>query len=256
MIALLIIVLFGLIWGSFLNVVIYRLPRKLSLIKPGSFCPSCHHKIPFYYNIPLVSYIILKGKCKFCGEKISLVYPIVELLTPLSLIILYLKFSFSLFFFLSMLFTSALIVLAFIDYYHQILPNEITIFGSLLFLVYSFFNPYLNFGKSLLGMVIGGGVLLLIYGIYFYIKKIEGLGLGDIKMMIMVGAFLGWLKTLFTLLLGSFIAALVGIFLITFKKKDLKYSIPFGTFLSPSAFIALVWGNKIISAYLNLFRKP
>ena len=253
---ILIIVLFGLAWGSFLNVVIYRLPRKLNIIKPRSFCPSCKHKIPFYYNIPLLSFIILKGKCKYCGEKISFMYPLVELLTPLLLLSIYFKFSLSLFFFFSFIFVSALIVLAFIDYYHQILPNEITIPGALLFLGYSFLNPYINFGNSLLGMMVGGGILLLIYWIYFRIKKIEGLGLGDVKMMIMVGSFLGWLKTLFTLLLGSFVAALVGIFLIIFKEKDLKYSLPFGTFLSPSAFIALIWGSEIINAYLSLFRKP
>ena len=253
---ILVIVLFGLAWGSFLNVVIYRLPRRLNIIKPGSFCPSCKHKIPFYYNIPLLSFIILKGKCKYCGQKIPLTYPLVELLTPLTLILLYFKFSLSLFFFFSSIFTSALILLAFIDYYHQILPNEITLPGALLFLTYSFFTPYTNFGNSLLGILLGGGVLLLIYWLYFKIKKIEGLGLGDVKMMIMVGSFLGWLKTLFTLLLGSFVAALVGVFLVIFKEKDLKYSLPFGTFLSPSAFIALIWGSKIINAYLSLFRKP
>ncbi len=250
------IILFGLALGSFLNVVIYRLPRKLSLIKPGSFCPTCHHKIPFYYNIPLLSYIILRGKCKFCGHKISLTYPLVELLTPLSFLILYLKFSFTVFFLFSVIFTSGLIVLAFIDYYHQILPNEITLPGSFVFLVYSFFNPYLNFGRALLGILLGAGFLLLIYWTYFFIKKIEGLGFGDVKMMIMVGAFLGWLKTFFTLILGSFIAAFIGILLIIFKKKDLKYSLPFGTFLSPAAFVSLVWGSQIIGAYLSLFKKP
>ena len=252
----LLIVLFGLAWGSFLNVVIYRLPRKLSLIRPGSFCPACKHKIPFYYNIPLLSYIILKGKCKYCGQKITITYPLVELLTPLSFIILYFRFNLTSFFFFSALFTSALIVLAFIDYYHQILPNEITLSGSIIFLGYSFFHPYLNFGNAILGILAGAGILLIIYWAYYSIKKIEGLGLGDIKMMIMVGAFLGWLKTFFTLILGSFVAALIGIFLVLLKKKDLKYSLPFGTFLSPSAFISLVWGSEIINKYLSLFKKP
>ncbi|MCP2519106.1 prepilin peptidase [SCandidatus Aminicenantes bacterium Aminicenantia_JdfR_composite] len=252
---LIIIILFGLIWGSFLNVIIYRLPRNISIVKPASFCPSCKHKIPFYYNIPLISFIILKGKCKYCGNKISFMYPLVELLTPISIILLYFKYSFTTFFLFSFIFTSALIVLAFIDYYHQILPNEITIPGSLLFLGYSFLNPYIDFTNSLLGMAFGGGILFLIYWIYLRIKKIEGLGLGDVKMMIMVGSFLGWLKTLFTLLIGTFAAASVGIFLIIFKGKDLKYSLPFGTFLSPSAFIALMWGSEIIKTYLNLFKK-
>ncbi|MFQ6083325.1 MAG: prepilin peptidase [Candidatus Aminicenantia bacterium] len=252
----LLIILFGLAWGSFLNVVIYRLPRKLSLIKPGSFCPSCHHKIPFYNNIPLLSYLILKGKCRFCGRKIAFSYPLVEFLTPLSFLILYQKFSFNYFFIASVLFTSALIVLAFIDYYHQILPNEITLPGFALFISYSFVHPFLNFGQALLGVILGAGFLLVIYWSYYSIRKIEGLGLGDVKMMLMVGAFLGWLKTFFTLILGSFVAAIVGLFLIFLKKKDLKYSLPFGTFLAPAAFVSLVWGGKIISAYLSLFRKP
>lgn len=251
---IIIIVLCGLAWGSFINVVIYRLPRGISLIRPPSSCPHCKKKIKFYDNIPLVSFILLRGKCRYCKARISFSYPLVELLTPLGFLLLYHQHSLSLFFFASCLFASALILLGFIDFYHQILPDEITLPGLLLVLIYSIFRPDLSLRQALIGAVVGAGFLLLVYAVYYLLRKKEGLGMGDVTMMLMIGAFLGWRQTLFSLILASFVGALVGAFLIVFKKKDLQYSLPFGSFLAAAAFASLLWGQRVISAYLSLYK--
>jgi leader peptidase (prepilin peptidase)/N-methyltransferase len=250
-----VIVLFGLAWGSFLNVVIYRLPRGLSLLRPPSTCPQCGTRIKPYDNIPVLSYLLLRGKCRACGLKIPVAYPLVELLTPVGFLLLYARFSLSVPFFASCLFASALIALCFIDLYHQILPDEITLPGLALALLYSGFRPDMTLRQALVGAVAGAGFLLAIYGAYLLVRKKEGLGMGDVTMMLLVGAYLGWVKAFFTLLVGSFVGALVGLFLLSFKKKDLQFALPFGTFLAPAAFFALVWGDRIINAYLNLYKK-
>jgi leader peptidase (prepilin peptidase)/N-methyltransferase len=250
-----IIVLFGLAWGSFLNVVIYRLPRGQSLVQPPSSCPRCRTRIKPYDNIPVLSYILLRGKCRSCGLKISLTYPLVEAVTPLCFLLLYGLFALSFHFFASCLFTSALIVLCFIDLSHQILPDEITLPGLALALVYSGFRRDLTPRQALIGAVAGAGFLLVIYGLYWLLRKKEGLGMGDVTMMLLVGAYLGWMRAFFTLLLASFAGALVGLFLLSFRKKDLQFSLPFGTFLAPAAFVALVWGDRIIRAYLSLYKR-
>ena len=244
----------SLAWGSFLNVVIYRLPRRISLVQPSSFCPRCKQKIKYYDNIPLFSFLILGGKCRHCGEKIPFSYPLVEFLTLLCAVVLYMKFSLQPAFFASFLFASALIALCFIDYYHKILPDAITLPGFVLALVYSIFRPEFSFIQSLAGAAVGSGFLLFIYGVYYLLRKKEGLGLGDVTMMLMVGAFLGWRLSIFTLILASMAGALVGVFFIIVKKKDLQYSLPFGSFLAPAAFFSLLWGEKIIQAYLSLYK--
>jgi leader peptidase (prepilin peptidase)/N-methyltransferase len=248
------IVLFGLAWGSFLNVVIYRLPREISLIRPPSSCPHCQKRIKYYDNIPLISFLLLRGKCRYCQQKISITYPLVEFLTSLSFVLLYSYYSLSFFFFASCLFASALIVLSFIDFYYQILPDEITLPGLALALVYSLFRKDLNLTQALVGAVVGAGFLLFIYGAYYLLRKKEGLGMGDVTMMLMIGAYLGWRQAFFTLILASLAGALVGIFFILFRKKDLQYSLPFGTFLAPAAFASLLWGERIINAYLSLYK--
>jgi leader peptidase (prepilin peptidase)/N-methyltransferase len=251
---IIIIVLFGLAWGSFLNVVIFRLPQRISILRPSSFCPACQKSIKFYDNIPLLSFIILRGKCRYCGEKIPFSYPLVEFLTSLSFLLLYSHYSLSLHFFASCFFASALIVLGFIDYYLQILPDAITLPGILLALVYSFFRSDLNLNQALVGAVSGAGFLLFIYGAYYLLRKKEGLGMGDVTMILMIGAYLGLQRTLLTMILASLAGALVGILFISFKKKDLQYALPFGTFLAPAAFVSLLWGERIVRAYLSLFR--
>jgi leader peptidase (prepilin peptidase)/N-methyltransferase len=251
---IILIIVLGLAWGSFLNVVIYRLPRDMSLLKPPSSCTECGKNIRFYDNIPVLSYIILGGKCRNCKTKISFAYPLVETLTPLSFLILYSQHQLSFFFFASCLFVSGLIILGFVDFYHKILPDEITLSGLVLALIYSLFRPDLTLLQALIGAASGAGFLLLVYGAYYLLRKKEGLGLGDVTMMLFVGAFLGWKLSLFTLILASFTGALVGIILILGKKRDLQYALPYGTFLAPAAFASLLWGQKIIDAYLSLFK--
>jgi len=250
-----IIALFGLAWGSFLNVVIYRLPRGQSLAWPPSSCPQCRTRIKPHDNIPILSYLLLRGKCRSCGSKISLLYPFVEAVTAVCFLLLHGQFALSLHFFTSCFFASALIALCFIDLTHQILPDEITLPGLALALVYSWFRPDLSLRQALVGAVAGAGFLLVIYGVYWLLRKKEGLGMGDVTMMLLVGAYLGWQKAFFTLLVASLAGALVGVFLLSFRKKDLQFSLPFGSFLAPAAFIALIWGDRIIGAYLSLYRR-
>ncbi len=251
---IIIIIVFGFAWGSFLNVLIYRIPRDMSIIQPASSCPSCRKKIKVYDNIPIISYLILGGKCRYCKAKIPLTYPLVEFLTPLSFILLYTHYSLSFFFFASCLFASAMIVLGFIDFFHMILPDVITLPGLVLAIVYSFFREDLNLTQALIGAVTGAGFLLLVYGTYYLVRKKEGLGMGDVTMMLLIGAYLGWKQAFFTLILASFVGALVGVFVILFRKKDFQFSLPFGTFLAPAAFFSLLWGEKILRAYLSLFK--
>ena len=253
---IILIILLGLAWGSFLNVLIYRIPKKMSLLTPPSSCPDCHNKIKFYHNIPVFSYIWLKGKCRYCGAKIPLSYPLVEILTPLTFVLIYYKFSLSLHFFTSCLFASALIVLCVIDYNHQILPDIITLPGLVLAVVYSFFRTDLSLSNSLVGAVSGAGFLLAVYALYYFIRKKEGLGMGDVTLMLFIGSYLGWKMSFFTLLIASFAGAGVGIYFVFFKKKSFQYSLPFGTFLAPAALFSLLWGNQILEAYLQLFKTP
>ncbi len=248
---------FGLVIGSFLNVVIYRLPRDLSLATPPSACPKCGSRIKPYDNIPVLSYLILGGKCRRCGERISPIYPAVELLTAVCFLTVYFVHgrTLGLPFFAGCYFAASLIALGFIDYFHQILPDHITMPGLVLFLAYSFFRSDLTFRGALIGAAGGAGFLLLIYVVYLFLRKKEGLGMGDVTMMLMIGAYTGPAGAFFTLLLASFVGAGVGIFLMTRKKKDLQFAMPFGTFLAPAAFIAGLWGNRIIAAYLALFQR-
>jgi leader peptidase (prepilin peptidase)/N-methyltransferase len=251
---IIIIIVFGFAWGSFLNVLIYRIPRDMSLIKPASSCPQCKKKIKVYDNIPIISYLTLGGKCRYCKAKIPFSYPLVEFLTPLCFILIYSQHQLSFLFFASCLFASAMIVLGFIDFYHMIIPDEITMPGLVLALVYSFFREDVNLTQALIGAVSGAGFLLLVYGAYLLLRKKEGLGMGDVTMMLLIGAYLGWRQAFFTLVLASFVGALVGVAVIFLRKKDFQHSLPFGTFLAPAAFFSLLWGEKVLRAYLSLFK--
>jgi leader peptidase (prepilin peptidase)/N-methyltransferase len=251
---LILIALAGLVWGSFLNVVIYRLPLGLSLAKPPSACPACGARIKPSDNIPVVSYLVLGGKCRRCRAPIPSSYLLVEILTPAAFLVLHHHFGLSLHFFASALFTSALIVLAFIDFKHKILPDHIVFPGIALGLIYAFFREDgLGIIGALLGAAAGAGFLLIVYGGYWLVRKKEGMGLGDVTMMAMVGVFLGWLPALLTIILASFAGVLAGIVVIVSRKKDFQFLMPYGTFLAPAAFVALVWGGRILRAYLGLF---
>ncbi len=250
------IILFGLAWGSFLNVVIYRLPHGMNLALPPSHCPHCQTRIKLRHNIPVLSWLVLGGKCRYCRAKIPATYVLVEALTPVCFLILYLQFGLSLHFFISCVFTGGLIALTFIDLYHQILPDEITLPGLVLGLVYTFFRDDLSLRQSLFGALLGAVILLAVYGAYYLLRKREGLGMGDVTLMLMIGAFLGWRQALLTLILGSFLGALVGVYVLMVRKKDLQFALPFGSFLAPTAFVALVWGERIIAWYLGMFPSP
>jgi leader peptidase (prepilin peptidase)/N-methyltransferase len=250
------IIMFGIVWGSFLNVVIFRIPRGMSLLRPPSSCPGCGARIKPYDNVPVLSYLLLRGKCRTCGRPISSVYPTVEALTALAFVLVYVDGGrrLDLPFIAGCVFASALTALGFIDYFHQVLPDEITMPGLVLALVYSVFRDDLSFRGALVGAVTGAGFLLFVYGGYRLIRKKEGLGMGDVTMLLMIGAYLGPIKTLLTLILGSFAGVLVGVYFVVGRKKDLQFALPFGTFLAPTAFVAALWGDRIIRFYQGIGR--
>jgi leader peptidase (prepilin peptidase)/N-methyltransferase len=251
------IILFGLAWGSFLNVVIFRIPREMSLLKPPSTCPKCGTGVKPYDNIPVLSYLLLRGKCRHCGFHIPFSYFLVEVLTPAVFVALYAHYgrTAGVPFFASCVFASMMIALGFIDYYHQLLPDEITVPGLVLALGYGLVRQDMSFRQALVGAAVGSGFLLFVYGAYFLVRRKEGLGMGDVAMLLLIGAYLGWLPTVLTLILASFAGALVGVFFILARKKDMQYALPFGTFLAPAAVVALIWGERIITAYLGLFKE-
>ena len=244
--------IFGIILGSFLNVCIHRLPLHQSIVFPASHCCSCKKPIAFYDNIPLLSFIMLRGACRHCKAPISYQYPIVELLTGLLSLACMFTWGVGLPYAVSLAFCAALIVVSFIDLEHQIIPDSISLPGILCGLILSFFTPSLTFLDSLLGAALGGGSLLIIAGGYYLITRQEGMGLGDVKLLAMMGAFLGWQSILFIIMVGSFSGALVGIAVMIKKKKDRRYAIPFGPFLSLGAVSYLLYGQQIIDWYIQL----
>ncbi len=250
-----ILIIFGLVVGSFLNVVIYRVPLGKNIIKPRSHCPSCDALIKFYDNIPVVSYILLRGKCRHCQARISPVYPLVEAFTGFSFWLTYVHFGLQpLYTTAGILFICLLLPLALIDLKHMILPLEITIGGTVVFLIYSFFNPVIS-PLEAFGTAMGAAlVFAAMYYFYLKVKNIEGLGQGDIWMMMLLGSFLGLNKLVIAVLLASFSGLLVGMFFIIFKKKNLKLALPFGTFLSLGSYISLFWGNEILRLIQSIYR--
>jgi leader peptidase (prepilin peptidase)/N-methyltransferase len=243
---------FGLAVGSFLNVCIHRLPLRESLAWPASRCPHCRTPIRPYDNIPVVSYAILRGRCRTCGQPISLQYPIIELATALVFLAAYLMFAPPLLF-QRLLFACAMIVLFVIDLEHRILPDAITLPGIVVGFLFSFFMPP-GWIDSLLGLLLGGGVLWAMAEVYFRLRHEEGMGFGDVKMLAMIGAFLGWKLVLLTLVLSSFIGSVVGLALIITKRGDMKYALPFGTFLAIGAIAASVVGERFVNWYASFYR--
>jgi len=240
----------GAVVGSFLNVCIWRIPQGLSIVFPASSCPQCGHSIRFYDNIPLVSYLLLRGRCRSCGERISLRYPLVEGLTALMALLLFWKFGLTLKFAAVFLFVSALILVAFIDIDHQIIPDVISLPGIPICFLLSVFLMELPFMEALLGLVLGGGSLYLIAVLYELATKREGMGGGDIKLLAMMGAFLGWKSLLFILLVSSLVGAVVGIAVMWAKGGDMKYAVPFGPFLSLAATAYLFVGDYAVNLLL------
>ncbi|HVQ64649.1 MAG TPA: prepilin peptidase [Terriglobia bacterium] len=270
---LLFTVLIGLAIGSFLNVCISRIPLEQSVVSPRSRCPQCKKPIGSFDNIPVLSYIILGGRCRNCKKKISIRYPLIEALTATVSALIYLKFDIGFEWAVYFLFCAALIALAFIDADHRILPDVITLNGLWIGIAISFFlwlpgpliarllqgvgvtapGPRLvSIVSSVIGAAIGGGLLWGVREAYFRVRGVEGMGFGDVKMMAMVGAFVGTALTLFTILVGSVLGSVIGIVVMRFAGKDRDYELPFGTFLSLGAILAVLYGNELIRLYLNL----
>lgn len=254
------VVFVGLIVGSFLNVCIHRLPKRQSVIFPRSRCPQCGRPIPAWENIPLLSYLFLRGKCAGCGHPISWVYPTVEAVTALSFFLLYRKFQMTLPLAVNAFLFAMLIVLVFIDLFERILPDLITLGGAVAGLLLSPVQSgefltgdslWDSLSGSLLGAFLGGGILWLVAAAYLKIKRIEGMGFGDIKMMVMVGAFLGWRYAWMTIFLGSLIGAVVGALFILMFRKGRRYELPFGSFLGLAAMVAVLWGGRLLDWYFK-----
>lgn len=267
MIAKIFVFIFGSIVGSFLNVCIHRMPKSESIVWPRSHCPKCQKRIPGYDNIPFISYILLKGRCRFCQEKISLRYPLVELLTALLTVALFNRFGLSYGFFLYIVMLWGLIIATFVDIPHRIIPDEVSIGGMIIGLImvsvtgFSLsplkftFSPML---ESVKGIIAGGGIIyltgMLFDLVYFKLLKhpaingeTESMGGGDVKLLAMIGAFMGWQMAILTFFLAPFLGIVVGIINLATKKD---HTIPYGPFLSIAALVTLFWSDKIISLIL------
>lgn len=246
------IFIFGLILGSFLNVCIYRLPKKESIIKPSSYCPECKKPIPWYDNIPVISYILLKGRCRFCKKAISPRYIIVELLTAVLLVSAFMAWGLSIKFIIYSILFCGLIAAAFVDFKHQIIPDEITYGGMVLGLIFSLFYPslqgesfwYSGLIYSTLGLLVGGASIYFTGVIGKLIFKKEAMGGGDVKLMAMIGAFLGWKFVILIYFIAPFFGSVVGIIMKLKYKKDI---IPYGPYLSLATVVAIFWGNNILN---------
>ncbi len=246
------VVLFGAAIGSFLNVCIYRIPRAESIVFPSSHCPECGSRIRPLGNIPVVSYLLLRGKCRNCACRISWQYPLVEALSGLLTLLLFLKFHLSLTFFVLFIFCMALVVITFIDLEHQIIPDSISLPGIVVGFASSFFLPWLGWKSSLIGIVAGGGSLLLVAYGYQLLTKKEGMGGGDIKLLAMMGAFLGWRSIPFIIFTSSLFGSVVGLSLMAARKKDSQLPIPFGPFLAFGAVLFIFYGRQLIQWYFAL----
>jgi len=241
--------------GSFLNVCIYRIPENNSIITPGSFCPACKKGIPFYCNIPVLSYLFLKGRCKFCHKPISIRYPIIEILAGMFAVVLFYKFGIGQVMVYWFIFTSVLITISFIDIDHQIIPDVISLPGILVFASSFYFLPEMTLKNTLLGIVAGGGSLYAVAFLYYLLKKQEGMGGGDIKLLAMIGAAIGIKGVFFTIFAGSLLGTFFGLLIMIYTKiADSKLKIPFGPFLSMGAILYIFFGEQLILWYLGILR--
>ncbi len=238
--------------GSFLNVCIYRLPRGESVVWPGSHCPACHKPVAPYDNIPVLSYLLLRGKCRRCAAPISIQYPFVELLNGLAYVLVLWRFGLTWPAAAYAALCSALIVVSGIDLEHQIIPDRITLPGLAIGLVAAATILPITLVNALLGVAVGGGLLWLLAWLSPYLFGKEGMGGGDIKLMGMVGAFLGWKPALLTIMLGAISGSVVGVTLIGFKVLRRDQYIPFGPFLALGAALALFCADDLLAWYQGL----
>jgi leader peptidase (prepilin peptidase)/N-methyltransferase len=238
--------------GSFLNVCIYRLPRSLSIVRPRSMCPGCESKIAFYDNIPILSYLVLLGKCRYCNTRISLRYPLVEGVTGLFALAVFNRYGITFEGMLLFAFVCALVTVTFIDLDHRIIPNVITFPGIAIGFAASFVVDFVTFKDALMGIFVGGGTLFLVASGYYLLTKKEGMGGGDVKLLAMIGAFLGWKGAVFTIFVGSALGTVIGAGVAIKSREGRKAAVPFGPFLSIGALLYLFYGPPIIRWYLGL----
>ena len=248
----------GLVVGSFLNVCIHRLPLGQSVVRPRSRCPGCGEGILWYQNVPLVSWLLLRGRCARCSQRISLRYPFVELLSGFFVFGAWRIYGLTPAFPIAAVFALAMLVLFFTDYDHQLLPDAITLTGLVAGLALAWFNPFLEgvgwarIWSSLGGAALGSGLLWGIGALYSRLRGVEAMGMGDVKMMALVGAFAGPAGVLFTIFAGSLIGALFGVAMIPLRGKSLQDTLPFGCFLAPAAVFALLLGRELVRAYFQI----
>lgn len=252
LVPIVVLAFFGLAIGSFLNVCIHRVPARTSVVSPGSRCPSCGYALQWYDNLPVLSYAMLGGRCRQCRSSISIRYPVVELITMGVFLLHYRAFGWDPILVPRLLFACALIVLFAIDLEHHLLPDRITLPGIVIGFIVSFaFPPWPV--SSALGILLGGGSLWLIGEAYYRYAGQEGMGGGDVKMLAMIGAFLGWKLTLVTLMISSVVGAVVGMAVLVVKRGGLKYALPYGTFLALAALVASLYGDRLVAWYVGLY---
>ena len=251
---------FGLCIGSFLNVCIWRIPQNKSVVFPPSACPHCNARIRWFDNIPLLSWLLLRAKCRDCRAPVSALYPAVELLTGVLFSAVFLLYGFTLLTPIYWLAIAGLILGTFIDIWHMILPDRITIGGMILFPVLSALVPALhgaeNFSggiiKSLVGLAAGFGLFWIVRITGGAVLKKEALGLGDVKLMGAVGALLGWQAVLYVTFISAFTGALIGLILIALRRRDLQSRIPYGPYISAAAVTWFLGGFRLWEFYLSL----
>lgn len=249
-----ILLIFGALVGSFLNVVILRLPTEdQSIVLPASHCPKCKEPIKWFDNIPIISFLLLLGKCRHCRESISWQYPLVEAIMALLTYCLYLKFSLSISFGIYFLFCAALLAIIFIDFHHQIIPDVISLPGIVLGFAFSFINPGLGWQESFIGLVAGGGFFYLIAAGYYLIAKRAGMGGGDIKLLAMIGAFLGWRSLPFVIFSSALFGSVVGVGAMVKQQKGGKTVIPYGPFLALGSYLYLFFQTEIYNFAVNYY---
>lgn len=253
LIGVLVLVAAGLALGSFLNVCIHRLPRRQSVVRPASRCPACGRALRWFENVPLLAWFLLAGRCRTCRARISAVYPLVELITPALLLLLYGQLGWGPLLLVRLAFTCALVILFVVDLRHRLLPNEITVPGIGVGLAAGIFvDP--GWRAALLGAAAGGGVLWAVAEVHYRVRGEEGLGMGDVKMLAMIGAFLGWQLAFVALLLASVLGSAIGLGLLALGRVDRSYPLPLGSFLAVGAVTAALAGEPILAGYLSLYR--
>lgn len=244
--------LVGLVTGSFLNVVIHRVPRGVSIVRPRSRCPYCNGPIRAADNIPVLSWLLLKGRCRRCGAPISARYPLLEALTGALFALCVARFGFTVEALVAAVFCSLLVVLAAIDLEHFLLPDRITLPGIALGWLLQRWLPATSLLEAIVGALVGAGVLILLINVWYWLRDEESMGLGDVNMLAMIGAFLGWQGVISTLFIASLLGALAGLALIAARRLTLKGRLPFGFFLALGALVSLFAGEALIGWYAQL----